>query len=162
MFGGRYDESVAAMKIVSWAIIPLTMDMFLNSVLIAMNKQRYNAIYGGFALVVNFLSALILIPLYGFKAAAYMAIFSYTFVFLFSLYFVSRNGLPLVLDKILPKVAIAGLVSGMAIIFLKSNSFLLAIPTGIVVYSVALLIMHAFPEDEILWLKGMINSFSIY
>jgi hypothetical protein len=58
VFGSKYAQSVRALSIISWAIIPLSMDMFFNNILIVMNKQRYTVIYGGLTLATNFFSRL--------------------------------------------------------------------------------------------------------
>ena len=84
VFGSKYSQSVIVLSILAWAIMPLSMDMFFNSVLIAMNKQKYAVIYGGSALAINITAAVVFVPLYGVLAAACLALFSYVFVFFFS------------------------------------------------------------------------------
>ena len=152
IFKGKYEMSIPALSIMSWAIIPLSMDMFLNSVLIAMNKQKYSVIYGGLTIAVNFLAAFFLIPSYGFISAAYIALFSYSILFLCSVYFVVKNGLPLVLDKIIGKTAFSVILSGASIFILKQYSFILAVSVGLIVYFVLLIWTRVFSLDELLLL----------
>jgi O-antigen/teichoic acid export membrane protein len=134
VFGSRYSQSVVILAILSWAIIPLSMDMFFNAVLIAMNKQKYAVIYGGSALAINILAAVVFVPMYGFLAATCLALFSYVFVFFFSLYYITRHGFPVVLDRIAVKTAVAGSLSAAAIMLLKPVSIFIAAPIGIIVY----------------------------
>lgn len=155
VFSSKYAQSVTALMIVAWAIIPLSMDIFLNSILIAMNKQKYSVIYGGVTLAMNFLAALVFIPRYGFIAAAYIALLSYCLLFLCSLYVVARSGLPVVLDKILAKTVLSGLISGLTVFSLKPVSIFLAIPVGIIIYLVLILMMNAFPIDKGSLFKGI-------
>lgn len=155
LFGSKYANSANALILVSWAIIPLSIDMLLNSVLISMNKQRYSVIYGGVILGINFLAGPLLIPLYGYTAAACMALFSYTLLSFFSLYFISKNGFPLVLDKIMSKTVLAGLIGGIVILSLKPISISFAAFFGILIYFIVLLATRVLPTNELILFKGV-------
>jgi O-antigen/teichoic acid export membrane protein len=160
VFGGKYALSVRALSIISWAIIPLSMDMFFNNILIVMNQQRYTVIYGGLTLAANFLAAFILIPVFGFMAAAYISLASYFILFFFSLYFVVKSGLPVVLDNILIKVLFAGLIAGGVIYLLKPISMLGSISMGLIAYPAMLTITGTFPMEDRLLLIRSIKHFS--
>jgi O-antigen/teichoic acid export membrane protein len=134
VFGSKYSQSVIVLTILAWAIMPLSMDMFFNAVLIAMNKQKYAVIYGGSALAINITAAVVFVPLYGFLAATCLALFSYVFVFFFSLYYIARNGFPVVLDKIIVKTGAVGALSTAVILLLKPVSIFLAVSVGIIIY----------------------------
>lgn len=159
VFGSKYAESAATFMVVSWAAVPLSMDILLNTVLIVMNKQKYSVYYGGTALAVNVLAALLLIPDYGYMAAAYIAFFSYCLLFIFSLYFVVRNGLPLVLDKILSKTLLAGATGAAGTIWLKRYSIPAAVGFGSIAYFGVLSVTDALPLDAFSMVKGVIKGF---
>ena len=160
IFGSKYLQSVIILTILAWAIIPLSMDMYFNAVLIAVNKQKYAVIYGGAALAINILAAAVFVPLYGFLAATFLALFSYLFVFFCSLYFVTRQGFPFVLDRIAIKIAGAGALSATAIILLKPVSIFLAAPIGIILYVTMLDKMKMISIGELLLKKkhGMLEA----
>ncbi|MBI5826123.1 MAG: oligosaccharide flippase family protein [Deltaproteobacteria bacterium] len=158
VFGSKYLESAATFMVVSWAVVPLSMDILLNTMLIVMNKQKYSVYYGGTALAMNFLAALVLIPAYGYMAAAYIALFSYCLLFIFSLYFVVGNGLPLVLDRILSKTLLAGATGAAGMIWLKHYSIPAAVGFGSIAYFGVLSMSDALPPDAFLLFKGAIKG----
>ncbi|MEK7773498.1 MAG: flippase [Deltaproteobacteria bacterium] len=160
VFGSKYSQSAASFVVVSWAVVPLSMDILLNAVLIVMNKQKYSVYYGGITLAVNFLAALVLIPAYGFMAAAYIALFSYCLLFLFSMYFVAKAGLPVVLDRILSKTVLAGAIGAAGMIWLKQFSIIIALSFGVTAYFGVLLMTGAFPPDVFPAFKAAIKNFT--
>ena len=160
VFGSKYAQSIRALSIISWAIIPLSMDMFFNNILIVMNKQRYTVIYGGLTLAANFLSAYLLIPVYGYLAAAYISLASYFILFFFSLYFAVRSGLPVVLDKIMMNVVFAGFIAGGMIYFLKPISMVGSVIMGLIAYPALLILTRTFPLEDRLLLMRSIQHFS--
>ncbi len=160
VFGSKYSESAATFMVVAWAAVPLSVDILLNTMLIVMNKQKYSVYYGGTALAVNALAALLLIPDYGYMAAAYIALFSYCLLVFFSLYFVVRNGLPLVLDKILSKTLLAGATGAAGTIWLKRYSIPAAVGFGPIAYFGMLSLTGALPPDAFSFFKGAIKGFN--
>lgn len=158
VYGSKYSRSIAALSIMSWAIIPLTMDMFLNVVLIAMHKQKYSVIYAGMTLALNFLLSMLFVPSYGYLAASYISVFSYTVLFLCSAYFVGRNGLFMHLDKTLLKMFITVLISGAVILVLKPISLPAAALAGMVLFFGLITITRIVTLEEIHFIKGMIRS----
>jgi O-antigen/teichoic acid export membrane protein len=153
VFGSKYAASAPSMMIVSLAVFPLIMDMLLNGVLIAMNKQKYSVIYAGIALFLNALAAIAFIPRYGFIAAAWIAVFSYAFVFICSLYFVEKNGLSIKWGRITAKTFTAVFISGTAVFMLKPLSLILSVIGGTILYFGVLLLLRAFKMNELLVLK---------
>lgn len=148
IFGAKFSKSAEALVVMSWAFIPLSLDVLLNSVLIALNKQRYNMIYGGAALAMNVLLGIVVIPVSSYIGASWLAVFSYTVLFLCSLYFVSRSGLSSVKLSCAAKAAGAGGAAAAAIYLLKPVSLLLAVPAGVSLYIFLILITGAFRMEE--------------
>jgi len=158
VYGSKYIHSVTALTIVSWAIIPLTMDMFLNIVLIAMHKQKYSVIYAGVTLVMNSLLAVIFIPSHGYVAASYLSVLSYTVLFLCSLYFVGQNGLHVRLDRTIVKMLATVFISAAAIVILKPLSILAAGLAGMVLFLGIIMVTRVVTMEEISFIKGMIRT----
>jgi O-antigen/teichoic acid export membrane protein len=158
VFGAKYAVSAIAMMIVSLAVVPLFMDMILNGVLIAMNKQKYSAIYAGIALILNALAAIVFIPQYGFIAAAWIAVFSYTFVFICSLYFVEKNGLSIKWGRVAAKTFTAVFISGTAVFMFKPFSIILSVIGGTILYFGILLLLRAFTMNELFVLKKIMPA----
>jgi O-antigen/teichoic acid export membrane protein len=156
VFGSKYAQSYRSLSIISWAIIPLSMDMFFNNILIVMNKQRYTVIYGGLTLAVNFLAAYLLIPGYGFIAASYISLASYFVLFFFSLYFAVKSGLSVVLDKVMTNVVVASSIAVCVIYFLKPISLSGAVIMGFIAYPAMLIVTGTFPmEDRLLLIRSI-------
>lgn len=158
VYGSKYLHSVTALKIVSWAIVPLTMDMLLNVVLIAMHKQKYSVIYAGVTLAMNSLLAVIFIPSHGYIAASYLSVFSYTILFFCSFYFVGQNGLPLRFDRTIAKMLATVLISVVAIILLKPLSVPAAAFMGVLVFLGLIVATRVITREEVSFIKGMFRT----
>lgn len=151
-FGDKYLGAVPALRVVSWAIIPLSMDMVSNVVLVAMNRQRYIVFYAGLMLAVNILAGLFFIPKYGYMAASYIALVSYTGLFLCSLYFLSNTGFKASFDKILTRTCLAGILSGAVVLLIKGpglGSLALAASLGAITYFGVLYMAGIFRKNEL-------------
>ncbi len=158
VFGSKYENSVAVLTVISWAIIPMSMEMALNCILVAMDKQRYIAFYSGIILLMNSLAALVFIPLYGYMGGAFLALFFYTCLSLFSLYFVLKSGLSVHLYKIVTKTVTAGLFSAATVLSLRANSLFVAAFTGMIVYFTILLITNMYKKEELLFAASSIKQ----
>jgi len=158
VYGSKYSHSVTVLTIVSWAVIPLTMDMLLNVVLIAMHKQKYSVIYAGVTLAMNSLLALIFIPSHGYIAASYLSVLSYTVLFLCSLYFVGQNGLLVRFDRTIVKMLVTVLVSVAAIVMLKPLSVLAAALSGMIVFLGLIMATRVVTMDEVRFIKNMVRA----
>jgi O-antigen/teichoic acid export membrane protein len=157
VFGERYVASAGALSVIAWAIIPLSMDMVANAVLVVMNRQSYIIFYAGLMLGMNILSALYLVPLYGYMAATYLALASYTGIFLFSLYFVSRAGFKVGLPALVAKTACAGALAGAVMLALKGASIAVAGVAGVIVYAVVLVLARLFKREEMALFMGALS-----
>ncbi len=153
VFGGRYDPSAQALLIMAWATIPLTMDMLLNAMLIAMDKQRYAVFYAGAALVFNILAGAFVIPKHGFLGASVLSVVSNIILFSCSLFFVSRNGLPLPVAGMAARTAGAAAVAMIVIVLLKPVSPVAAGAAGVVLFAAAVVATRVFTVEEIFLLK---------
>lgn len=151
VFGSKYSRSVFPLMIMSWAMVPLTMDMFFNGVLISINKQKYSIIYAGAALVLNFVAAFFFIPLYGFIAAAYISVFSYTFLFLCSMYFLWENGLSIKpkKTKTMLKTILIGSVGGTAIYLLKTMFLSPFAVAALIIFFGSIYVVHVFKTNDL-------------
>ncbi len=158
LFGSKYVYSKIVLMILSWAMVPLAMDMLLNNILIAMNKQIYSVFYVGTALVLNLLAGLIFIPSYGAIAASCISLFSYTFVFFCGIYFVVKNGMQVNIFTTAAKICVALVITAIAVYLLKLVSVPLAIVFGIIIYFGTILLMRTFTINEIMVLVESVRN----
>lgn len=158
IFGKKFMGSVLPMKIMAWAFIPFSLDILLNSVLIAINKQKYSVIYGGAALAANFLAAFAVLPYYSYIGASVLAVMSYSMLFFCSLYFVSRNGLPSVIGGQTLKTVLATALTLGFMLTLKRFSVFLALPAGVAFYVAVIFVFGGFSAEDITFFKRALRK----
>ena len=156
VFGRKFINSSPALMIIAWACVPLSIDILLNSVLIAIDKQKYSVFYGAAALLINFIAAFFILPHYNYIGASFLAVFTYTFIFLCSLCFVEKNGFPAIFDHVAAKTFAIGIISAVAMVFLKQVSVFLAIPVGIALYF--LLVFKILPAEDLLLFQNAVQG----
>ena len=158
VFSNKFEQSVAALAIMSWAVIPLTLDMLLNGVLIAMNKQKYSVIYAGVTIAVNVLASLLLIPRYGFIAASYIAVLSYTLLFLCSWYITARNGVKIAMTRTVVNTIVATGMAAAAIMIVKPYSIIAALFAGTGAFCLAVMATGAITVQELMLMRESLRT----
>ena len=153
IFGTKYMESIPALRIVAWAIIPLSLDMLLNSVLLAMNKQVNVLFYAFLTLLCNAVAAYVLVPFYGYIAAAYIAVFSYMLLLLFSFALVWRSGMHIRFFRVIMSTFSAVLVCGFVGLYVKGISLFLGVSLCVVLYFGVHIAFRTLGMQEILSLR---------
>lgn len=154
VFGGKYAPSIPILAVVAWALVPLALDMFLNSILVAMNKQKYGIYYSGFALCFNFLAGLFLLPRYGALGAAFLALLSYGILFVCSFTLVSRFTVAISLAALARDMAPAAVASIAVMVALKSYTAVGALLLGTAIYFGVLRARGVVLPAEIMILRG--------
>lgn len=158
LFGEKYLPAAGALRITGLAMVPLALDMLLNKVLIAMNRQRYAAWYAALALGLAVLLNLALIPRFGPEGAAVAALAAYLCLLGFSMYFAARHGIRPKAGKDLLRAALASLAACAAAHALIPRSLpAAAIALGLVYFGV-LAGLRAFPKKDMLELKAAFRS----
>jgi O-antigen/teichoic acid export membrane protein len=153
-FGAKYANSVSALLVIAWGIIPLSLGMLLTNILIAMNKQKFIVMYAGATLFINLLLAYLLVPSYGYMASAYIAVFSYALLFVFSFSLVSRSGFPIAIGRTVSGTLLSGLLGGAALILLRPLSLPFAVAAGMVLYLFVQVMTRTILKEELLSLRG--------
>jgi O-antigen/teichoic acid export membrane protein len=92
VFGARYQGSAPVMAVVAWSILPLALDMLFSNLLIAVNRQHYTLYAAGGVIVLNLLLGPLIIPRLGHMGAAWLALASYSLLFLLSWRFAAMSG----------------------------------------------------------------------
>ena len=133
-FGAKFAPSGAALAILAWAFIPLTLDMLFNAALVIMNQQRYSLYYASGTCVFAAVASLLLVPSMGYTGSAWVALAAYTIVTMFSYYFARKVGVKLRFGKAAPMTVLAVAVAVAAAVWLKPVSLILAAATGSILY----------------------------
>jgi O-antigen/teichoic acid export membrane protein len=158
MFGSKFEQSVAAMAVVAWAMIPLTMDMLLNGLLIAMNKQRYSVIFAGVTIVLNIAASVLFIPRYGFMAAAWIAVASYTLLFVCSHYVVVRNGVAITTARTVASTVLAAGGGALAVALIRPDSLFASLLVGSLLFGLVVLATGAIRVRELMLLRESLRT----
>jgi len=141
-------DSTIALQLMIWSIPFGWINSVTNYVLIALGQQRKltNAFLVGLSF--NVIANLIFIPLYSYKAAAVITIFSEIVEGSAFYWYIRKNMGPVPWAGLLWKVAGAGAAMLAAMALLMQVSGLLALVAGLVVYPVALVALRAFGPEE--------------
>lgn len=151
-YGQEFLDSVIILKTLIIGLVFIFLNFPLGSLLAATNKQNVNTILIGVTMLVNIVSNMILIKMYGIQGAAFAFLISHGFLFFASLIYASRL-ITLHINKfalILPKLILATYIMGVCVQSLKSNGYwIISIPIGALVYFIILLLLKVINLKEI-------------
>jgi O-antigen/teichoic acid export membrane protein len=142
-------DSAIALQLMVWSIPIGWINSVTNYVLIAVNQQRFLTRAFAIGLAFNVIANLIFVPLYDYRAAAIITIFS-EFVLLSSFYVGIRRYLaPVPWVSLLWRPALAGaLMVGLGLGLWKMNG-LVALLASLGAYALALMMLGVLSPDEI-------------
>jgi O-antigen/teichoic acid export membrane protein len=158
LFGEKYLPAAGVLRITGLAMVPLALDMLLNKVLIAMNRQRYAAWYAALALGLAVLLNLALIPRFGPEGAAVAALAAYACLLGFSMYFAAKHGIRPKAGKDILRAALASTAACGAAYALAPRSLPAAVIALGPVYFGVLIALGAFPKKDMLEFKAALRS----
>jgi O-antigen/teichoic acid export membrane protein len=108
LLGHRFLPSVNSLKVLSFSVIALFLNIVMNDMLVGIGKERITIFIGILALMLNVLVAIILIPRHGQLGAAMAASLSYTMLFVTSFIYLFMSGYRLSLHNLVFKPLLAG------------------------------------------------------
>jgi O-antigen/teichoic acid export membrane protein len=149
ILGSKYIEASPILQIFGWVLAFMFLNMFMERMLISGNRQRLMATLTAFALVVNILLALVLIPGMSYMGAAIATLISEMVLFVLSFYFVSRYISSFALSQVIPKPIIAGLGTFCFAIAFHDLNVVAGGFLVILVYTILLLAVKTFTPDEV-------------
>jgi O-antigen/teichoic acid export membrane protein len=103
---------------------------------------------------VNIVGNIILLPLYGIKAAAVMTVISEAIQGIFYFYFVRKNITDFNFWSLLYKPFVAAAIMGSALWFIKNGNLLISLALGAAIYFAALVISGFISKDDLKFIKG--------
>jgi O-antigen/teichoic acid export membrane protein len=157
IYQSGFSSSIIALQIVIWAIPLIFFNNVLATSMASINKQRDAMKIVFFAMIFNIIMNLILIPLYGFIAAACVTVLTELFTFTFYARNMSRYSFKIHLSRILPKPIIASLTMGIFIILVNLNLFL-EIFISIIIYFGVLLLLKTFKDEDFDLIRQLKNK----
>jgi O-antigen/teichoic acid export membrane protein len=147
-------DSAIALQLMVWSIPIGWINSVTNYVLIAIDQQRFLTRAFIIGLVFNLAANLVFIPLYDYRAAAIITIFS-ELVLLSAFYVGIRRYLsPVPWLALLWRPALAGgIMMGLGVALSRWNG-ILALSTSLVAYASGVLLLGVFSQEEIALLRG--------
>ncbi|MBE6500181.1 MAG: flippase [Methanobrevibacter thaueri] len=159
IYGHEYDAASSALSILIWTVCLLFVNGVCNNLLNASYKEvtitKIYAIAAVFNVVLNFF----LIPHYSYNGAAVATVLSDLLIMTIQLYVVYRLGYrvnkKLYFD--LGKIMIGSGILGIALYYLNLNMWL-AIPVGIIIYLMIIIVLKFFDNDDKYVIKEILNK----
>jgi O-antigen/teichoic acid export membrane protein len=90
LWGVKLMPSVLPLQILAWSALPLALSILWSHALVAADGQRYTFLANAFALAINVVASLVLIPMAGALGAACAALLAYSAAAGFTLWFAAR------------------------------------------------------------------------
>uniref|UniRef100_I2PYH8 Membrane protein involved in the export of O-antigen and teichoic acid n=1 Tax=Desulfovibrio sp. U5L TaxID=596152 RepID=I2PYH8_9BACT len=156
LFGEKFAGAAPVLRLLALAVAPLALDMLVNTLLVALGRQRYALFYAAAALALNILGNLYAAPRHGAAGAAVVAVASYLWLLAFSSRFAARHGFRPRAAGPLLRVGCAGAVCLGACLLLR-HAPLLGATAGTAVYAGVLAGLGAFGKNDLLLLRSVMG-----
>lgn len=150
--GSQFYDAFRALQVLIFASATLFIYCAVNSVMIS-QLTRYAAAITFVNIFVNVVGNIILIPRYGFVAAAYMTLFSELIQAGLYFYFVQKKIISFPLMKHFIKPLFGAAVMGFVLYQIRFSSLLITLPVGIIIYVGLMILVKFVNKDEIAGLR---------
>lgn len=159
IYSNQYSLAGAPMQVLIWTVAFLFVNGAGSSVLNSVNKEMSVTKIYVVAAIVNVILNSILIPKYSFNGAAIATVLSEIVICVLVLYSISKTDFKpnLRLLKPVTKVIVSSGVMGVLLYFIGVNMWL-AIPIGVVVYLVMLLITRTLDDTDKYIIKELLDK----
>lgn len=142
-------HSMVALQFLIWYMPVGFINSITHYVLIAINQQRFLTKAFAFGAVFNILTNLLLIPHYGYVAAAIVTVLSEIALFLPFYYGVRKNLTTLPWWEIFWRPSAAAVLMAVVMWLLRHTTVLLTIPVAVTTYLVALIALGTFRQPDV-------------
>ena len=150
-----YASAAPVLAVLVWAPSILFMYIVVNSLVIS-QLTKFAMIITGVNVAINLIGNIILLPRIGIIGAAIMTLASEFLQGLFYFYFVRKKITDFRFFSLIWKPILASLVMGVAVWFVKDSIFI-AVPVGVIVYGLALVVLRFFKSDDIGYIKTLFS-----
>ena len=144
-----FPESVPALRILALGIVFLFANSAFTAMLYSIDRQDLFAWTTAIAVVLNVGLNLLLIPRYGYLAAAATTVVTEAAFSVAAWMFIRRSGQRLDWFRSSWRVLLAGIVMGLVLLPVAGRSIFLTAPAGVIVYAGGLALTRALSRDEI-------------
>ena len=158
-YGNQYADADNVLKILIWTVCFLFINGACSMILNASHKETSVTKIYSIAAVFNAGLNLLLIPYFSAHGAAFATVLTDVLILILEMYMVSKiNQLPdkhLIFDLI--KIIIASAIMG-GVFYLVHMSLWLAIPVGIIVYFLVIILIKFFDNDDKIIIKQILGK----
>ena len=157
LYGAEYQPAVLALQILIWSVLFKFQMYALGVILNSMNKEKLTMKATMVSLAANVILNLILIPKMSFIGASIATVTAELLYFVICFIGASKSLEKLSLLKIIYKPLLASLVMIYPVMFLDKINLFLAMASGAIIYCLVLLLVKAFPTEDIDYAKNYLS-----
>jgi O-antigen/teichoic acid export membrane protein len=158
IYGKEFVKAIPALQILVFALIFIFVNYILMNILVAVDKQKLNAIVAGTCVFLNITLNLCLIPHYGYLGAGVATVITEIVLFAMSFYFVSRYVCKFNVIALFIRPLISVIIMGafIVVILTKLNLAFIIIVSALIYFS-CLLLFKFFTNDDRVILMHMLG-----
>ncbi|HDY88502.1 MAG TPA: hypothetical protein ENH82_10395 [bacterium] len=158
IYGKEFVKAIPALQILVFALIFIFVNYILMNILVAVDRQKINAIVAGTCVLVNITLNLCLIPHYGYLGAGFATVVTEIVLFAMCLYFVSKYVCKFNVIALFIRPLISVIIMGafIVVILTKLNLAFIIIVSALIYFS-CLLLFKFFTNDDKVILMHMLG-----
>lgn len=149
LYGTQFSSSVLPLRILIWAEVIIFVNYVLTQLVVATNRQKYNAIFTFICSVFNVALNFLLIPKLSYIGASITSLATEGLLFVMCFYLIQKTLGTILLFKIGFWPLVSSLFMGAVILCLRDQPILVSIPLGALVYTALLYLLGVFSFESI-------------
>ena len=155
IYGKEYFKTIPALKILAIALIFIFVNYILMNILVAVNRQKTNAIMAGTCVLVNIALNLCLIPHYGYLGAGTATVVTEIVLFAFGLYYVAKYVCKVNVITMLVRPLVSVVIMGafIVVVIAKLHLVLIIFLSALIYFSCLLLFRFLTKDDKVILLQ---------
>jgi len=155
IYGKEYFKTIPALKILAIALIFIFVNYILMNILVAVNRQKTNAIMAGTCVLVNIALNLCLIPHYGYLGAGTATVITEIVLFALGLYFIAKYvcKVNVITMLISPLISVVIMGTFIVVVITKLHLVLIIFLSSLIYFSCLLLFRFLTKDDKVILLQ---------
>jgi O-antigen/teichoic acid export membrane protein len=157
-YGSGFSNAVIALKILIWASVLIFVNFVLTQLLIAIDRQKYNAVFAVVCAVFNLSLNLLFIPSAGYVAASIITVLTEALLFIMCFAVISKHLGVIPLHRVIYKPLITCGLMCIALYYVRGLALFLSVPAAALVYLLCLKLVKALDEKDYGILKSLFKG----
>ena len=158
VYGFDFLDAVLPLAILSWALVFIFLNVPNSRLMLVKDRQSWALRFLLGSLSINVILNMLLDPYLGATGAAIARLLAVTVFFVPNYWYVVRNLHPHNIITSLDRVALAALIMGISVWLTRDLGLWITIIVGIVIYTIALILLKALPGEEKRWMIETIDQ----